>query len=210
MSGYSETRTLSKIHPVSRETLGRLSSYVDLLVQWQQKTNLIASSTVEQIWDRHVADSLQVLALKPDCRKWLDLGSGGGFPGLVIAAAMADQKDASVTLVESNQKKAAFLRQANRKMDAGAKIHNGRIEDFAGQGIEVSVVTARALATLPLLLELAYPWMAKGAVALFHKGRDFERELEECDGLWNFDLVHHQSLISADSAILEISNLQRV
>ncbi|MEM7290480.1 MAG: 16S rRNA (guanine(527)-N(7))-methyltransferase RsmG, partial [Pseudomonadota bacterium] len=105
---------LNSVHPVSRETMDRLDVYVSLLIQWQKKTNLIAPSTLDEIWERHIADSLQILALKPDARHWLDLGSGGGFPGLVIAACMAENEKSTVTLVESNNKKTAFLRQANR------------------------------------------------------------------------------------------------
>src|SRR5213592_406039 len=100
--------------PVSRETLERLERFVALLLQWQQTTNLIAPSTVPQLWTRHIADSLQLLDLAPEARTWVDVGSGGGFPGFVIACALAGDPSAAVHLVESNMKKAAFLREAQR------------------------------------------------------------------------------------------------
>ncbi|MEM9277531.1 MAG: 16S rRNA (guanine(527)-N(7))-methyltransferase RsmG [Pseudomonadota bacterium] len=201
---------LSEIYPVSRETFGRLQVYVERLSEWQKKTNLVAPSTLDEIWDRHIADSLQCVSIKPDCRHWLDLGSGGGLPGLVIASIMADCPESSVTLVESNQKKTAFLRQANRQMGVNAKVLTSRIEAVDVEGLKPQTVTARALTALPNLLTLASPWLMNGAIGLFHKGREFERELAECNGLWSFDLIHHQSMINAESVVLEISNLQRV
>ena len=200
---------LNSIYPVSRETFERLCSLVDGLVQWQRKINLVSGSTVDQIWRRHVADSLQLLSVKPEARAWLDLGSGGGFPGLVIAACMTEFPGALVSLVESNGKKAAFLRQMNREMDAGARIYNMRIEDAASRIDVPDVVTARALAAMPRLLELAFPWLSNGAIGLFHKGRGYERELEECNGVWRFDLVKHHSAVEEDSVLLEVVNLQR-
>ena len=209
MSKNSEFEALSRIYPVSRETFSRLELFVARVLEWQKKTNLVAPSTVDDIWSRHIADSLQCLAIKPQAKKWLDLGSGGGFPGMVIASSMAEREGSEVHLVESNTKKAAFLRQTNRQIGARAVVHCERIEHFEGDEISPEVVTARALAPLHTLLDLASPWLLKGAVAMFHKGREYERELEDCYGLWHFDLVNHESKISADSVILEISNLQR-
>ena len=199
---------LSDIYPLDETAFKRLEAYVDHLKMWQQKTNLIAPSTLEEVWNRHIADSLQCLALKPDCEHWLDLGSGGGFPGMVIAIVMADKPNSSVHLIDSNGKKTAFLRQVNRTVKARADILTGRIEDFHHLSIEPEVVTARALTAMPNLLELASPWLKNGSIGLFHKGRDFRAELEECDGLWSFDLIHHTSKISSDSVLLEVSNLK--
>lgn len=200
---------LANILPVSRETFERLQVYVNRLTEWQRKTNLVSPSTLDEIWDRHIADSLQCIALKPDVSRWLDLGSGGGLPGMVIAAVMAEQAGGSVTLVESNQKKTAFLRQVARQMGAPAKVMSKRIEQVDAPDLKPEIVTARALTALPNLLELASPWLEKGATGLFHKGREYERELADCDGLWRFDLIKHKSSTSDDSVILEISNLQR-
>ncbi len=210
MSGEVILSELSRIHPVSRETFQRLKVLVARVEEWQKKTNLIAPSTLNDIWNRHIADSLQCIRLKPEARKWVDIGSGGGFPGLVIAAVMAEYENSSVHLVESIQKKCSFLRQVNRQMEARANVHCSRIEE-AGLDIEnPEIVTARALAALPLLLELSSPWLLNGAVGLFHKGRDFEAELADCDGRWEFDLISHESIISTDSVILEIHNLKRI
>lgn len=206
---------LGKFYPVSRETFGRLEVLVDLLVAWQAKTNLVAPETLENVWIRHIADSLQCVAIADtwpagERQRWIDLGSGGGFPGLVIAAVLAERADATIMLVESNQKKAAFLRQANRKMGAGAEILAERVESAAEQISKAQVVTARAFAPLPKLLNHAAPALLSGATGLFHKGRDYRREIEDCDGLWSFDLVDHPSRIASDSVVLEIRNLQRL
>ena len=201
-------KLVSEIYPVSRETLERFKLLYNGVLQWQAKTNLISNATKDEIWERHIADSLQCIAIKPEAETWVDIGSGGGFPGLVIAAIMAELPDSDVQLVESNNKKCAFLRQMNRQMRANAQIHNERIESAAKRIKTPEIVTARALAALPKLLELSSPWLQNGAVGLFHKGREFEAELEECNGLWRFDLVKHESRISQDSVILEIRNLQ--
>lgn len=203
-------KRLTEIYPVSRETIRRLEIYVERLTLWQKKTNLVSPSTLDEIWERHVADSLQCIALKPQARHWLDLGSGGGLPAMVIAAVMAEADDSTITLVESNHKKTAFLRQVNRQMSANAKVVTSRIEEAGPIDPAPQVITARALTALPHLLELASPWLIEGAVGLFHKGREYEREIADCDGLWRFDLINHKSVTSADSVVLEISNLQRV
>src|ERR1700730_12269177 len=144
--------------PVSRETAARLDRFVELLLEWQQRLNLIARSTEPKLWTRHVADSLQLVALAPQARTWADLGSGAGFPGLVIACALADTPGGRVHLVESNGKKAAFLREAVRIAGAPAVVHGVRIADFAANSPEpIEVVTARALAPLPELLAAAFP-----------------------------------------------------
>ena len=200
--------SLNEILPVSRETFLKLEILADGVERWQPKPNLIANGTLDDLWSRHIADSLQSIALKSSAKHWIDIGSGGGFPGLVIAACMAMSEDSTVHLVESNSKKCAFLRQMNRQMGAKAEIHAERIESAAKRISTPEIVTARALAALPKLLDLASPWLLDGAIGLFHKGRDFEAEIKECDGLWEFDLINHPSTISDESVILEISNLR--
>jgi 16S rRNA (guanine527-N7)-methyltransferase len=167
--------------PVSRETLERLDRFVALLLVWQRTTSLIAPSTVLRLWTRHIADSLQLLDLAPDARIWVDLGAGGGFPGLVIACALAGRPGAHVHLVESNTKKAAFLREAQRLTEAPASVHAVRIEDFAVsfEGL-ADVVTARAVAPLKPLLDQCFPLLGKsGATGLFPKGQNAELELRQ-------------------------------
>jgi len=173
---------------VSRETWERLEQLVDMLVSWQRSRNLVASSTIPRLWTRHVADSLQLLAITPDARRWLDLGSGGGFPGLVIACALAGQQTAEVHLVESVQKKAAFLRAATSELSLPAIVHATRIEDFVRTSPgRLDVVTARALAPLDRLIGYAIPLLKRGAVGLFPKGQDVEAELTQASKSWTIE-----------------------
>jgi 16S rRNA (guanine527-N7)-methyltransferase len=171
--------------PVSRETSERLERLVELLLTWQRTTNLIAPSTVSRLWTRHVADSLQLLELAPEARTWVDLGSGGGFPGLVVAIALADTPGAVVHLIESNTKKAAFLREAQRATGAPVVVHGQRIEDFVSGFVgPVDAVTARAVAPLKALLKLCFPLLGKsGATGLFPKGQHAELELSAAGAL---------------------------
>jgi 16S rRNA (guanine527-N7)-methyltransferase len=179
---------------VSRETEARLDRYVELLREWQAKTNLVAPSTLPKVWTRHIADSLQLLALAPLAKIWIDLGSGGGFPGVVLACALAETEGACVHLVEHNAKKAAFLREALRLTAAPGVVHLAEIGDtvdrFAGP---VDCVTARALAPLNQLLGYAKPLVQRGAKALFLKGQDVEAELTEATRYWKIELKLHSS-----------------
>lgn len=195
---------------VSRETTGRLAQYVALLRRWQAAENLIAPSTLPEVWRRHVADSAQLTALFPDARVWIDLGSGAGFPGLVVAILGAEQPGTHVHLIESNRKKAAFLRQVIRETGAPAVVHAERAEAVLASWREpVDRVSARALAPLSRLLELAAPVMERGTPAAFHKGQDFVREITEATQSWAFDLVKHDSRVGDGGAILDISYLSR-
>ena len=171
---------------VSRETWSRLDRLVTLVVERQRQMNIIAPSTIPQIWTRHVADSLQLLPLAPGALRWVDLGSGAGFPGLAIACALTGTPGAEVHLVESTQKKAAFLSEATRELGLPVVVHPIRIEDFAAKNqIRFDVVTARALAPLPKLLGYAIPLLKTGTVGLFPKGQDVEAELTEASKYWN-------------------------
>ncbi len=202
---------LADIAPVSRETGERLTAYVTLLRKWQRAENLIAASTVPAVWRRHVADSAQLAALFPEARRWLDLGSGAGFPGLVVAILGADHPGTAVHLVESNRRKCAFLRQAVRATGAPAIVHEGRIESVVAAWSEpIDRISARALAPLTDLLTLAAPLMEKGIPAAFHKGQDFVREISAATQSWGFDLVKHDSRVGDGGAILDISHLSRV
>ena len=171
--------------PVSRETEARLDRYAELLQLWQAKTNLVAPSTLPALWTRHIADSLQLVRLAPGGRTWVDLGSGGGFPGIVLACGMADRADGIVHLVERNAKKAAFLREALRVTGGRGTVHLTDIGDFVDSFTgNVDCVTARALASLNVLLGFAEPLVQKGAKALFLKGQDVESELTEATKYW--------------------------
>lgn len=193
---------------VPRETRDRLIVFVRLVGKWQKAQNLVASSTLPDIWHRHVADSAQLVGLKPDAIRWLDLGSGGGFPGIVIAVLLAGQPRAKVHLVESDRRKCAFLRAAARETGAPAEIHEGRIEAIVTPGrFDVDVVTARAAAPLDRLLAWSAPVIGAGAAGLFPKGRDFRREVTQAAAAWDFDLVEYPSRID-DGVILEITRLR--
>jgi 16S rRNA (guanine527-N7)-methyltransferase len=196
--------------PVSRETLDRLDRFVAELLSWRQRMNLIAPSTVPILWTRHVADSLQLLALAPHAKTWADLGSGAGFPGLVLACALADMPGATVHLVESTGKKAAFLREAAAVTGVPAIIHAVRIVDFVNNqtgGIEV--VTARALAPLPKLLSATYPLLKNGTVGLFPKGQDVEAELTAATKCWNIQSSLEPSLTDPRARIVRITGIRR-
>ena len=196
---------------VSRETTQRLDRFVELLLTWQGTTNLIASSTIPHLWTRHVADSLQLIDLAPDALVWADLGSGGGFPGLVIACALADRSGGAVHLVESNAKKAAFLREAQRITGAPATVHHERIEDFV-RGFEgqADAVTARALAPLKPLLDMSFPLLGKSAVVgLFPKGQNVELELGEARRSWNIKVNLVPSRTDPIARIVVIRGLVR-
>jgi 16S rRNA (guanine527-N7)-methyltransferase len=195
--------------PVSRETVDRLDRYVAVLLRWQQRINLVAPSTEPNIWTRHVADSLQLLALAPKARIWADLGSGAGFPGVAIACALADVSDARVYLVETNTKKIAFLREAVRATGAPAIVHAGKIEDFAARSPEsIEVVVARALAPLPKLLGLAAPFLKNGAVGLFPKGQDAALELTEASKYWKVKTSLAASRTDPKSHIVVVRELE--
>jgi 16S rRNA (guanine527-N7)-methyltransferase len=196
--------------PVSRETEKRLDKFVDALLRWQRATNLVASSTLAQIWTRHIADSLQLIPLAPDAKVWVDLGSGGGFPGLAIACALAGAPGAEVHLVESNSKKAAFLREAARITGAPAQVHPVRVENFGDSFAEpVHAVTARALAPLKTLCGQAFPFIARGAVGLFPKGQDVDAELTEAAKYWSIQATKVPSKTSPDGCIVVVRGLAR-
>lgn len=196
--------------PVSRETEARLDRYVDLLVAWQAKTNLIAPSTLPQLWTRHISDSLQLLDLAPNARRWLDFGSGGGFPGVVLACAMAEYPGAVVQLVERIAKKAAFLREALRVTGAPGSVVLADIGDYVDSLSEpVDCVTARAVAPLHMLLGFAAPLVQRGAKALFLKGQDVEAELTEATKYWNIEPLLHPSRTGGHGWIVELNTIER-
>ncbi len=178
--------------------------------KWQPRINLIASATLAGIWERHVEDSLQLVTLAPRTERWLDLGSGGGFPGLVVAAALADHPDFRMVLVESNGKKCAFLRETTRLAGLPVTVENSRIEEFAlTMPPAFDVVSARALAPLPLLLSLAEPFLALGATGLFPKGQDVEDEIEAAREAWHLESDLIQSQTEPGAAILRVQSATR-
>jgi 16S rRNA (guanine527-N7)-methyltransferase len=203
-----DRRSALALTPVSRETVARLDRFVAELLTWQAKINLIAPSTVPKLWTRHIADSLQLLAVAPQARIWVDFGSGAGFPGLVLACALAETPGARVHLVESNSRKAAFLREAARAAGAAAVVHPVRIGDFVNNPPEtVEIVTARALAPLVELLSSAYPLLTDGAQGVFPKGQDVDAELTTAAKCWSIKASLVQSLTDPQARIVHVTGI---
>jgi 16S rRNA (guanine527-N7)-methyltransferase len=189
---------------VSRETIDRLAAHLELLRCWQPRINLVAASTLEDPWRRHVLDSGQLFRLlPPGARRLIDLGAGAGFPGLVLAIMGVPE----VHLVEADRRKAAFLREAARVAGVPVTLHAVRAERLPPEAFDV--VTARALAPLPRLLALAAPFMGPGGVALFPKGAGAEGELTEALKAWHMDVRRFPSLSDPSGVVLELSEVAR-
>ena len=199
---YRELRDV--LPDVSRETFERLLAYEALFNKWSKAINLAAPSTMAEFWNRHVLDSAQLAAIYEPSGIWVDIGSGGGLPGIVMAILLSESSTGIIHLVESNGKKAAFLRQALIETGGAGQVHLLRIEDAYPKIGPAAVVTARALAPLPALISLAHPWLRSGAKGLFHKGREYREEVKAASDEWHLDLIEHQSTVDAASAILEI------
>jgi 16S rRNA (guanine527-N7)-methyltransferase len=194
---------------VSRETFQRLIQFEEMFRSWNARINLAAPSTLPELWTRHILDSAQLTSLRPLEGNWLDLGSGGGLPGAILAILAGQGRKAHVHLVESKGKKAAFLQSVIGKTQSPGTVHLSRIEDAPDIIQGANVVTARALAPLKELIGLAFPWLSNGATGLFHKGREFRHEVELARDVWCFDLIEHRSAIDENSVILEISNVSQ-
>jgi 16S rRNA (guanine527-N7)-methyltransferase len=208
VSAASWTSLQKVAGPVSRETFDRLVAFEAVFQKWNRRINLAAQSTQDDVWHRHILDSAQVARLAPAATRWVDLGSGGGFPGLVLAFLLAERDGATIDLVESNRKKASFLQAVVGQFNLPARIIARRIDDSYPLVPAPQIVTARALASLPALLELSAPWLTRGARGIFHKGRDYRSEVEESTHRWSFDLVEHASMTDPHGVILELSDLQ--
>lgn len=193
---------------VSRETFEKLELLERELRRWQGIKNLVGPVTIDQIWERHIVDSLQLLDLAPDAKTWIDLGSGAGFPGLVLAIAGAE-RGLKVHLVESNSRKCAFLRQIARLTGSAVTIHEARLETvilgFVGKA---DVVSARALAALDQLLDWTAPLLKARTIGLFPKGRDVETELTEARKKWTFEAETLPSSTDSSARILRITSIE--
>ncbi len=200
---------------VSRESRARLTAYVDLLIKWRNHINLIGPATLAEVWQRHIADAAQLVPLiESDVKQIVDLGSGAGIPGLVLAILLMERQPITVHLVESTGKRSAFLRQAALLTGAPAVVHDRRIEELAKAGPsgplgKIDLVTARALAPLPKLLQLASPWLQAGATGLFHKGEEIDRELTESAKYWRIAYVKHPSRVDPGGCILEVNDIEK-
>ncbi len=194
---------------VSRETAELLERYVETLRKWNRKINLVSRSTEADIWNRHVADSIQLWDLKPvGVRSWADLGSGAGLPGLIIAiVAKSEAPEMVVHLVEADSRKCAFLHTVATNLDLNVYIHTQRIEELSP--LNADVISARALAPLPDLLAMAKKHRREAGICLFPKGEAVHKEIEAARKLWTFACISHPSKTSAASAILEIGAIER-
>ena len=188
--------------------MDRLQTFVGLLEKWNPKINLVSKSTIPDLWTRHIQDSLQVFNLiqnAPD--HWVDLGTGGGFPG-IVAAICGSETGMHTTLVESDHRKCAFLRTVVREVGLNAKVLSERIEETAP--LNADVLSARALADLPTLLGFAQRHSIADGIALFPKGKSWNTELVNARENWNFTYVAHKSETDAEAVVLEIREIARV
>ena len=194
---------------VSRETSERLRIYVELLKKWTAKINLVSKSSLDQVWTRHIWDSAQLFEFAPPAGHWVDLGSGGGFPGLVIACLAADSApEMRMTLIESDQRKAAFLRTVVRETGVRATVLVERAENAAPQ--EADVLSARALSDLTTLLGFAELHRRQGGIALFQKGINWEKEVTDALTTWSFEHEVIKSKTEPGAVILKIGGATRV
>ncbi len=194
---------------VSRETFSDLKAFEALVLRWNPAINLVSKNAMRDLWARHIADSTQVFALCPaDAKSWADLGSGGGFPGLVVAILARQLKpQLHVTLVEADLRKATFLRQAAKSLEMNVSVFSERIETLPS--LDADVLSARALAPLIELLAFAQLHLRPGGVAIFPKGARHHDELAQARGAWDFDVDTQPSLSDGNAALLVIRNIHR-
>jgi 16S rRNA (guanine527-N7)-methyltransferase len=194
---------------VSRETIERLGAFCALVERWTPAINLVSKADSVALWERHLLDSAQLFRLAPPVASWADLGSGGGFPGLVIAIlARQHRPQMMVNLVEADRRKAAFLAQAIRTLEVNAALHVARIDSLAP--LRAEVVSARALAPLPQLCGMVHRHLSASGVALLPKGEGVQEELRACAGLWQMEVTQVPSLTRAEGVILQIRGLRHV
>lgn len=198
-----EFTRLGQNFDVSRETFEKLEKYVALVEKWNPRINLVSKNSIDDIWTRHIADSAQVYQYGNVDGHWVDLGSGGGFPGVVIAIlASSEPKAPKITLVESDQRKCAFLRAAARETDVNISVISERIEKIPS--LQANTLSARALASLDGLLEYANIHLCADGKAIFPKGANFQKEIQEARKNWNFDLEEFPSSSDTDAVILRV------
>jgi 16S rRNA (guanine527-N7)-methyltransferase len=210
ISTEAQVSTFQKHVNVSRETIERLEIYHNHLIKWNQTINLVSRSTIDEVWHRHFLDSAQLWSLCPrNARTWLDLGSGAGFPGMIVAVlADGEKSDLSMALVESDARKCAFLHNISQIIGASATIHTKRVEDVAEKPKDV--ISARAFAPLVALFEYSEPFLKQNTVLLLPKGKNHEMELTQARKYWTFRLQKIPSVTDPDGVILKIEGLGRV
>ena len=192
---------------VSRETLSCFCQYEILLSKWNRKINLVSKNTLGYMWERHFLDSGQIINhVEASGKRWVDVGSGAGFPGLVVALLLRDRKiDIDLTLVEKNQKKVFFLNEVIRRLDLSVKVVNNNIGDI--ETLNADILTARAFSELNELIEIAYHHGKKGCVCLFLKGENYSLELDKALNYWLFDYDVLDSLTNSSGKIIRVKNI---
>ncbi len=200
----------AEMFDVSRETHDRLTAYADLLKKWNPAINLVSKSTIPNLWTRHFANSAQLLEIaETDRGTWVDLGSGGGFPGMIVAILAAEtHPDLKITCVESDQRKATFLRTVARETGTAVTVLSERIESLSP--LNADVVSARALAPLPDLIGYAIRHLAPEGIALFLKGTGQAKEIDLGLASWAFRLDTFPSRTDRESTILKLRSIRRV
>ncbi|KPD14376.1 16S rRNA (guanine(527)-N(7))-methyltransferase RsmG [Phaeobacter sp. 11ANDIMAR09] len=195
---------------VSRETISRLERFEEILLKWNPKINLVSKASLENLWHRHIVDSVQVFtSVKDPGDSWVDIGSGGGFPGIVVAIMAAEYfPKTKVTLIESDQRKSAFLRTAARECGVPVTVLSQRIEQATPQNAHI--LSARALAELDTLLEFSEQHLAKDGLAVFPKGANWKKEVDKAAERWSFDVEPITSLTETEAVILKIKGVVRV
>lgn len=200
---------LKSIVDVSADTIAKLSTYLEMLEKWNSKINLVGKSTIPTAWERHFIDSAQLWPLQQGFRIWVDVGSGAGFPGLVLAIIASEMNPEAVFhLVESDGRKCSFLRSVSRETNLGVKIHNCRIEDFALT--DADIMSARALASVDKLLEYGEKILSPSGKLLLLKGKTCNIEIAEAEKRWNFKKDLFQSSTQHDGQIIRIADFKRV
>jgi len=211
MNGVTVTQAnFADVFDVSRETMERLEAYAALLIKWNPKINLVAKSTIPDLWHRHIADSAQLWPLAPHgSRTWLDIGSGAGFPGLVIGAFASEKApELQLTLVESDRRKSVFLQSAARAMGITVQVITKRIEELEPQNADI--LSARALSSLTQLIEFAEKHRKIEGVCLFPKGAKVNSELTTASSCWHMAYETIPSMTDQDAVILRIGEFKRV
>ncbi|PSL17964.1 16S rRNA (guanine(527)-N(7))-methyltransferase RsmG [Shimia abyssi] len=206
----SESELVLNALNVSRETTDRLHILANLLEKWNSRINLVSKTTLANLWSRHILDSAQIFNLsRSDCTHWVDIGSGGGFPGLVVAILAAEMRTGqTTTLIESDQRKCAFLRTVIRETGISAKVKNKRIEQTEPEGADV--ISARALSELTTLLEFGERHLGENGVGLFPKGVNWKKEADEARKTWSFNVEVVQSVTEPEAVILKVGDIRRV
>jgi 16S rRNA (guanine527-N7)-methyltransferase len=194
---------------VSRETLERLMVFSEVLKKWNPKINLVSRKSIDDLWTRHILDSIQVFDAAPEGGAWLDIGSGGGLPGIIVAILAAEKSpDTLITLMESDQRKCAFLRNAARECGVSVTVKSKRIESAPEENCDV--LSARALADLDDLLGFAERHLAKNGTAMFPKGANWKKEVDNARKRWRFECDEITSVTEPGAVILKIKGVERV